>query len=67
MLVGDEDGGELRGIFADQSEPAEELAAGEAGVDEDAGPIGADDRAVALGAGGENGHTHLVNIRRIFA
>ena len=36
----------------------EQFAAGEAGVDEDAGVGGGDDRGVALGAGGEDGHAH---------
>jgi hypothetical protein len=46
--VGDEDGVELRGIFAGEGHALEEFAAGEAGVDEDAGAGGGDDCAVAF-------------------
>jgi hypothetical protein len=48
MLVGDEDGVELRGVFAGEGHALEEFAAGEAGVDEDAGAGGGDDCAVAF-------------------
>src|SRR5205085_1218681 len=41
----------------------EELAAGEAGVYEDGSAGRGDDRGVALGARGENGHTHGLSIR----
>ena len=36
----------------------QQLAAGEPGVDQDAGAGGGDDRAVAFGARGENSHAH---------
>ena len=52
VLVGDEDGVELRGIFAGYGHAFEEFAAGETSVDEDAGAGGRDDCAVALGPGG---------------
>src|ERR1700676_3795918 len=58
MLVGDEDGVEGGGVFVGDGHALEEFAAGEAGVDEEAGVSGGDDRRVALGAGGENGHAH---------
>ena len=64
MLVGDEDGVEGGGIFVGELHALEQLAAGEAGVDEQAGVGGGDDRGVALGAGGENGHAHSFKIRR---
>ena len=59
MLVGDEDGVEGGGVFAGEGHALEEFAAGEAGVDEQAGAGGGDDRGVALGAGGEDGHAHI--------
>ncbi len=52
VLVGDEDGVEGRGVFSGDGHAAEELAAGEAGVDEDSGAGGGDDGAVAFGARG---------------
>jgi len=52
MLVGDEDGVELGGVFAGEIHALEKLAAGETGVDEDARAGGRDDCAVALGPGG---------------
>ena len=65
VLVGDEDGVERGGIFVGEGHALEQFAAGEAGVDEQAGVGGGDDRGVALGAGGENGHAHLLKIRRL--
>ena len=52
VLVGDEDGVEGGGVFAGEGHAAEEFAAGEAGVDEDAGAGAGDDGAVAFGARG---------------
>ena len=63
VLVGDEDGGELGGIFAGERHAAEEFAAGEAGIHQDAGAAAGYHGAVAFGAGGEHGHAHLINIR----
>jgi len=58
MLVGDEDGVQGGGVFVGDGHALEEFTAGEAGVDEQAGVGGGDDRGVALGAGGEDGHAH---------
>ncbi len=52
MLMRDEDGGQGSGIFVDGCHAPEEFAAGEAGVDEDAGAGGRDDSRIALGARG---------------
>jgi len=58
MLVGDDDGVEGFRVFSDQLHAAEELAAAEAGVDQDAGAAAGDNGRVAFGAGGENGEAH---------
>jgi hypothetical protein len=50
VLVGDEDGVETGGVFADGGEAGKGLLAAEAGIDEDAGVLGADKGGVA-GAG----------------
>ena len=63
VLVGDKDGVKFRsGIFAGKRHAAQQLAAGEAGVDQHAGALAGDDGRVSLGAGGQDGHAHLVNI-----
>ena len=58
VLVGDEDSVELRWIFPGDGHTLEEFAAGEAGVDQNAGARAGDDGAVAFGAGGEHCHAH---------
>ena len=64
VLVGDEDCVEGAGVFASKFHAAEELAAAQAGIDQNArGSLGAvrtagDDAAVSLGTGGEYGETH---------
>ena len=58
VLVGDEDGVEGCRVFSGQGHAAQQLAAGEAGVDQNAGAGGRDDGAVAFGAGGEHCHAH---------
>jgi hypothetical protein len=65
MFVGDEDGVERGGVLVGQGHALQQFAAGEAGIDQDAGLCGGDDRGVALGAGGENGHAHSLKIRRM--
>ena len=49
VLVGDDDGVEGRGIFTGELHTAEEFAATEAGVDEDAGMAASHNCAVAFG------------------
>ncbi len=52
VLVGDEDGVELCRVFSGERQALEKLAAGEAGVDQDAGAGAGDDGAVAFGTRG---------------
>jgi hypothetical protein len=47
MFVGDDDAGQLFGIFADARQTLERLLSAEPGVDEDSGPLRPDERAVA--------------------
>ncbi len=66
MLVGDEDGVELRGVFAGNRHALEEFAAGETRVNQNPGARAGDDGAVAFGPGGEHCHAHhWVRIRRL--
>ncbi len=71
MLVGDEDGIERGGIFADLLHAAEEFAAAQACIHEDARLAAGrreagNDGAVSLGTGGEDGETdHLSRIAPI--
>ena len=51
VLVGDDDGVEFGDVLADGCEAGGGFLAGESGVDEDAGGIGADEGAVAGAAG----------------
>jgi len=52
VLVCDEDGGEGGRVFAYEGHAAQELPAGEPGIDQDAGAGAGDYGAVAFGAGG---------------
>ncbi len=54
MLVGDEDGVEATGLLTDGGEPPGEFLEAEAGVDEDAGPVGRDECAIAGAAAREH-------------
>ena len=58
VLVGNENSVEPRWIFARNGHTPEEFAAGEARVNQNAGPRAGDDSAVAFGAGGEHCHAH---------
>ena len=53
VLMGDDDGVEGVGVFAGQLHAAEEFAAAQAAIDEDAGAAAGDNRAVAFGARGQ--------------
>jgi len=52
VLVGDDDGVEGFRVFAGQFHAAEELAAAQAGIDQDARAATGDNGRVAFGAGG---------------
>ena len=66
MLVRDEDGVELRGVFPGDGHALEQFAAGEAGVDQNPGAGAGDDGAIAFGSGGEHCHAHhWLRIRRL--
>ena len=58
VLVGDDDGVERGGIFVGEAHAAEEFAATEAGVDENAGVSAGDNRAVALGPRSQHREAH---------
>jgi hypothetical protein len=54
MLVGDQDRGEGFGIVAGGVETLEGLFAGQAGIDENAGPLGGNERGIARARRREN-------------
>jgi hypothetical protein len=54
MLVRDQDGVQLFGVFANQGKPGENVAFTETGVDEDARSFGADEGGISRAAAGEN-------------
>jgi hypothetical protein len=59
VLVGDQDGIERIDVFADGSQAFGNLAAAEAGIDQDAGAIRGNKRRITGAAAGEN--TNLDN------
>jgi hypothetical protein len=66
MLVCDEDGVELTGIFSCDSHALQKFAARETCVHQNTSAGAGDNCAIAFGTGGEHCHTHhLVRIRRL--
>jgi len=65
MLVGDDDGVERGWIFIGKTHTPEELAAAQAGVDQDPGLATGDDGAIAFGSRRQNCESdHEVRIPR---
>jgi hypothetical protein len=54
MLVRDEDGVQLFGVFVNGGEASQDVALAEAGIDEDASLFGADEGGISRAAGGED-------------
>jgi hypothetical protein len=63
MLVGDEDAGQALRRATDGGQARPNLAQAEAGIDEDAGFIGLDIGAIAIGTASENSQTNGHGLR----